>query len=511
MTFDEYNTDTNYDNDKSSLEELVKIGLNEGKTSDEIKGALSPKWQKSKKIGEFDNYITKYSAPKAEEEKPVEKVKEETISTPSTSSLSKSEQKYINDNNILAEESKKNTLEDIKKDSTMNWEENYNSQLKRADAYKNIDDHYFEGLPTFIFRRYQNNEFGDTSTPEGKKDAKLRMAYFMINGLGTALSNASNVIKGRQLEESDYEKFKNSQMANGLQNRWMKNKADTEGAIKAVEKEFGNEQDARLAAEQFTRDQKANTYWNMMDQNKKIDALRVTKKIGDMLGGMDTSELANYIAGAALTGDVNKEEVIAIGIAKLAANAPQILQNLPEGNIKDMVMDMIGGEAQNIVAGIGGAGADNNNGGKKSEFDPGIKMNDEAYQKLAAEANRLSQAYYDGEITEEQFRADYKKLEDIMKKHPIKGLTNNILSADKVIQQNNNNRLNELEGSYQELNRKAKAGEISTSDYNEQYSDLITNAKKWGANNKLLESLNKNKMTSQQILKYVDKANKKKK
>ena len=64
MTFDEYNTDENFDNDKSSLDELVKLGLEEGKSSDEIKSSLSPKWQKSKKIGEFDNYVTKYSKPK---------------------------------------------------------------------------------------------------------------------------------------------------------------------------------------------------------------------------------------------------------------------------------------------------------------------------------------------------------------------------------------------------------------------------------------------------------------
>ena len=78
MTFAEYNTDENFDKDKSSLDELVKIGLTEGKTSDEIKNSLSPKWQNSKKIGEFDNYVSKYSAPKAEE-KVKEVVKENWV------------------------------------------------------------------------------------------------------------------------------------------------------------------------------------------------------------------------------------------------------------------------------------------------------------------------------------------------------------------------------------------------------------------------------------------------
>ena len=130
-------------------------------------------------------------------------------------------------------------------------------------------------LPTFIFSRYQNGEFGDisdTSTPEGKqskKNAQLRLAHFMINGLGTALSNMSHTIrKDGVQEESDYENYQRSNLEQGMQNRWAKYKADTDGAIKAVEKEFGNEQDARLAAEQFTRDKKANLYWNMMDQDQ---------------------------------------------------------------------------------------------------------------------------------------------------------------------------------------------------------------------------------------------------
>jgi len=247
-----------------------------------------------------------------------------------------------------------------------------------------------------------------------------------------------------------------------------------------------------------------------MDQNKKIDALRVTKKIGDMLGGMDTSELANYIAGAALTGDVNKEEVIAIGIAKLAAKSPEILANLPEGSIKDTVLGMIGGNPQEVVAGFGGnllGGSSNDN-----PDNPGLTMSAEEYQKIADKANQLSQDYYDGKITEEQFKTEYGKLEDIMSKHPIaKKTIGNILSADKVIKQNNINHLNELNTSFEELNNKAKSGAISTSDYDEQYDNIIANAQKWGASAKLIDSLKKNRLNSKQILKAVEKANKKKK
>ena len=502
MTFAEYNTDTNFDNDKSSLEELVKLGISEGKTSDEIKTSLSPKWQKSKKIGEFDDYFKKYSqtAPKVEE-KPVEEKEEvkETVTDTSTPTLTGSAKKYNDKQNTLAEVAKKEMLNDIKKDSSYNLQELYDSYTKRADAYKNIDDHYMESLPTFIFRRYQNGEFGDTSTPEGKKDAKLRMAYFMINGVGTALQNASSVIKGGQMKESDYEKYKNANMTEGLTSRWNKNKADTEGAIKAVEKEFGNEQDARLAAEQFTRDQKASVKWNMMNQNQKIDALRVTKEIGDMLGGMNTSEIANFIAGAALTGDVNKEEVMAIGIAKLAANSPQILANLPEGSIKDTVMSMIGGNATTVAAGVGGSLL--GDGEKKetgttledgTKIDPGKVMSKDELTELRKTAEDLGNKLYNGEITEEQFRKDYAKLEDIMKQHGVRNaISGGIMSQDDYLKQIRSNKLIELSNSFDELQANAKT--MSKKDYLEQYEDLKANAQKWGIDDKTLKTIEQQK------------------
>ena len=110
MTFAEYNTDDNFDKNESSLEELVKLGLAEGKTSDEIKSSLSPKWQKSKKIGEFDSYINKFSAPKVEEEKPTEEKVLEKIVTetaPQTEEkktpLDKGTKDYLEKNNAIAD------------------------------------------------------------------------------------------------------------------------------------------------------------------------------------------------------------------------------------------------------------------------------------------------------------------------------------------------------------------------------------------------------------------------
>ena len=498
MTFAEYNTDEYFKNDNSSADGLIKTAFNEGKTRQEVENSLSPLWKEDKKGNvkkALDTYY-KTETPKAEETT-TEKTSVTETPEENKTTLTKSEKTYNDKQNKIAEAAKEEMLSDIKKDSERNWKDLYDSSVKRADAYKSIDDHYLESLPTFIFRRFQNGEFGDTSTKEGKKDAKLRMAYFMINGLGTALNNVSNVIKGRQLEQSDYEKYKESQMAQGLENRWAKNKADTEGAIKAVEKEYGNEQDARLAAEQFTRDRKANTKWNMMDQNQKVYALQVTKDIGDMLGGMDTSELANFIAGSALTGDMSKDELIAVGVAKLAANSPNILANLPEGNIKDMVMGMIGGDIADVTAGIGSAGS--NNGGAElsdgSKVDPGITMDDKEYSELAAKADKLSQDYFDGKITEEQFRTDYDKLVGIMKKHPVYKLKSGktIKDTNTIIKENRTNKLNSLDSLYQKLNSDLADGVISKSDYDEQYDNLIANAKQWGATSKMIKALEKNR------------------
>ena len=95
-----------------------------------------------------------------------------------------------------------------------------------------------------------------------------------------------------------------------------------------------------------------------------------------------------------------------------------------------------------------------------------------------------------------------------MKAHPIKGITSNIKSADKNIQEVNNLKLNELDDSFEELNKNAASG--SYKDYLEEYGNLISNAKKWGASEKMIKSLEKKKLTEDKYNKAIQKANKKK-
>ena len=419
MTFAEYNTDANFDNDKSSLDELVKIGVDEGKSEDEIRNTLSAKWKNSKKINELSSYYQKHSANKKAE---TPKVEEKVTETAPNSAFSGNTKEYVEKQNKIADAAEEQMLNDIRKNSAKNWQEEYDSYLKRASAYKNINDHYIENLPKTLKSAYKSGEFGEP----GSKDAKQRLAYFVMDNLSSVLKNFSNAAvanAGRSGvftdTESQWEKMQKTNLENAMENRWQKYKADTEGAIKAVEKEFGNEQDARLAAEQFTRDKKANTYWNMMDQNQKVWALEVTKEIGDLLGGMDTSELANFIAGSAYMGDVNKDELIAIGVAKLANNMPDVLANLPDGNIKDIVFSMIGGNPTDIVAGIGGAGGSKKDGSSGDDLDIGLKMDDADYDKLESKAKALSADLYNGKISKDEFVKEYDKLVAEMNKHPL--------------------------------------------------------------------------------------------
>ena len=96
-------------------------------------------------------------------------------------------------------------------------------------------------------------------------------------------------------------------------------------------------------------------------------------------------------------------------------------------------------------------------------------------------------------------------------KHGIYNKFKNIKTADKIIKENNNSKLNDLDISFDELQKQAKSGALSYDDYTDQYNNLIANAKKWGASEKVLNSLNEKKFTSKNIDNYRAKAEKKKK
>lgn len=360
MTFAEYNTDANYKNKDSNLEELVNIGKSEGMTLDSIKKALSPSWQKSKYIDSMGTYYYKPEGKKEEPKKasitttPVV-AKNTTAETKPAVNLKPGDKKYMDQVDNIAQATEDKELDRIINNSDRNWNELSNTLEKQGQAFGVIDDKMVGQLPTFMTKRYSDGEFGDPRT----SGAKLRLAHFMINNLGTALSNMGHVInKDGVQEQSDWDKYQQTNLAQGLENRWNKYKQETNAAINLAVKEGMNEQDARLAVQNLTRNTAMNTKWNMMNEKQKLFALEVTKEIGDYLGDMDLGEIANLIAGSALTGDVSKDEVVAIGIAKLAAKSPDIINNMPEGEMKNLVLSIMnmgssGGSTVNPLAGVG--------------------------------------------------------------------------------------------------------------------------------------------------------------
>ena len=465
MTFDEYNTDENFDKKESSLDELVKLGLEEGKSSDEIKSSLSPKWQKSKKIGEFDNYVTKYSKPKeepkAEEVKetvteetapkvePLEEtsdisVKEKTEAPKAkTNLLDKKSKDYMTKQDEIADTALNTTLNDIEERSGYNWEKQYETGKKAGEAFNSIDDKLVAQIPTFVTRRFMNGEFGKPETT----DAKLRLAHFLVNGLASKLKQASNIAmktagKAPMFDDttSDYEKYQQSNFAKGMENRWRKYEAETQNAIDLVTKETGNEQAARLEAEKLTNDEKMGTKFRMMSAREKADLINIKMEIGKLVGKMDLSEIADFMTGEAISGDLTKDEAIAIGVAQLVKNSPGLLKQLPEGKYKNAVIGLFGGgDVDSIISSLGGDGGDKEEGAENGGTPKtGLTMNDEEFEALRKRSNELSAKYYNGEMSKEDFITEWDKLYKEMNKHPIYKQRNNvrILSTKEILAAN---------------------------------------------------------------------------
>jgi len=218
----------------------------------------------------------------------------------SNSKLDKATQSYLDINNAI-----QNTQEDKEYDRQgEELEKRWNARLANADkmskAMKNIDDHMVEQLPTFMFKRYQNGEFGDPKS----SDAKLRLAHFMINGVGTALSNMSHVIrKDGVQEQSDAEKYQQTNLEQGLQNRWNKYKQETQSAIDLAKEGGMSEEKITDSIATISSNNRLQSAFNMMNERQKVFALQVLGEIGGKMGNMNDTEFANTLMGMAAMGD----------------------------------------------------------------------------------------------------------------------------------------------------------------------------------------------------------------
>ena len=512
MTFAEYNTDENFDNNKSSLDELVKIGLSEGKTSDEIKSSLSPKWQKSKKIGEFDNYVSKYSTPKAEETKPTEeKVVEKVVTeTAPQTTENKQKSKAANKQNEDSLTQEQIEYETQRKNKQQAWDNMLDTAERQKQAFNNIDDHMVEQLPTFMFKRYQNGEFGDPKS----SDAKLRLAHFMINGVGTALSNISHTIrKDGVQEQSDAEKYQQTNLAEGLKNRWKKYEAETQSAIDLAKQRGTADEDLNEAIAKISSNNRLQASFNRMNEEQKVFTLQVMAEIGDEMGNMSDEKFANTLIGFATSGD---------SLDYKEAAAMLVYRYIKDPEKRDAALSKLGFDGMGSSGILGGLGNALTGGNKEKEDNPettledgtnvdsGKVMTNEDYDKIKTAAEKLGNQYYNGEIDEEKFRSEYSKLEAEMKKHGIYNKFKNIQSQDAYLKQIRTNKQVELSKEIDSLNAKAKAGDIKPSEYEEQFKALKEQSAKWGASEKDLKSIEKGKIKSDTILKAAEKKSKKK-
>lgn len=549
MTFAEYNTDANFDNNKSSLEELVKLGKSEGKTLDQIKNALSKKWKGSSKIGNIQTYYdnapdrykkggyngmpTSVQAKKGIDEvnkvepeqavlplkqKEPEPMKEEikektTVEKPkkngntTTTKISDMDKRFANQQESImdyGEDTENARQEELSADR---WDKTSENMRRMGEEFGNIDDKLVAQLPTFMLRRYTNGDFGD---PKGA-DSKLRLAHFMINGLGTALSNASNVIKGKPLEESDYEKYQNTNLAKGLENRWNKYKKETDAAMEMAIQQGGNEEALKNAIANISANNRLASKFNMMNESQKAYTLNVMAKLGNEISNMNDKDFVSTLVGYVISGDtLSWQELAEILAARYGKDAIKKLgEKVSNSDVN------LGDNVEEQTAGYSGSSNSNNTDGYSvtlsdgTTINPGMTLQSGEYKEITKIADDLSTKYRNGEITEEQFRADYGKLEELMKQHPIANKFGTIRPVDDMVKDNNKLKVNDITTKYNELQNKAKNGKVSTSQYEEEYKELEEKAKAIGLTDKDIKGLIP-KLSQEKILKYASKAANKK-
>lgn len=522
MTFDEYNTDEVFEGD-STADELVKKGYDEGKTREEIETSLSPLWKEDKK-GNVKKALDKYytvATPKKEEvkeevketEKPAEPFKEED--TPKTTSITEedtgikqSDQAYMNDINAILNEEQKQELNRLSKTFVDSYNRTMENIERTGDAYKKIDDKLIDQLPTFMFRRYQNGEFGDPKST----DAKLRLAYFMINGIQSKLKVASNLAMANAGKSpmfsdttSDYEKYQQTNLGQGLENRWNKYKQETQNAIDLVKQRGIENEEALNIINKISMNNRLQNAYNMADANKKAYMIEVLSKIGDKVSNWNDTKFVNALVGAEITGEDVGSATTLIG----ARAGEKILDNFnlidENGNIDLSVLKQIK-DLPGIKDAFKEKGIDldklnldgKSEGGESNtdatledgtKVDPGKYMNSKEYKELVAAGDKLSDQYYNGEIDEKKFRSEYAKLEKIMSEHGWFSFFRNkgIKSADDLIKVNNQNNLIRLSDDLDKLNSNAK--NLTKDEYTTQYNKLKESAIKWGITDKQLNAM----------------------
>lgn len=533
-TFDSYNTDEAYKDNGTTAKGLVaayKKDNPEG-TREDFYSKLNETWKKDKDghVKEAVDEAFKVEEPKAETPAPtpVETPKvEETVTkkVEEEPEIKKADKNYMNDINAILNEEQRKELQKLSDSSVEAYNRTLDNIQRSGELFKKIDDHAVSALPTFMIKRYMDGEFGDLSTKEGKKEAKTRLAYFLLNSIQSKLKNASNaaaLAAGRAPmfadTMSDYEKYQQTNFANAMENRWNKYKQDTQAAIDMVKQRDIEQEDALNIINKISMNNRLQNAYNMADANKKAYMIEVLSKIGDKVSNWNDAKFVDTLVGAEITGEDVGNAAALIG----ARAGERVLNNFnlfdENGNLdfsalKELIkipgvkdqLDKYGIDVDKIdfnTAGVGGGEVPKSNvydsketGNKiKNPFGnlKGYKALDgntynfdtfatkEEKDNLAKISKDLSKKYYDGEIDAATYRKYLDPLVNEAKKH--RGI--NVFDADTMIKKN-------IDLKLKNLNKATNDGSVTVDSYKEQTSAILDMAKDAGYSDKEIEKLKK--------------------
>lgn len=227
-------------------------------------------------------------------------------SAASSGKLDGATQTFLDKNNAIANTQEDKEYDRQEEELGKRWEARMKNIDKMSDSMRNIDDHLIDQLPTFMWRRYQNGEFGDPKS----SDAKLRLAYFAINNVVSKLkmfANADAIARGQgQIfgnTESAYDQYQASNLAQGLENRWNKYKQETQSAMDLAKEGGMSEEKITDSIATISSNNRLQSAFNQMNERQKVFALQVLGEIGDKMGNMNDSEFANTLMGMSAMGD----------------------------------------------------------------------------------------------------------------------------------------------------------------------------------------------------------------
>jgi hypothetical protein len=213
---------------------------------------------------------------------------------------------FLDKNNAIANTQEDKEYERQKDGLFKRWDLRNANIDKMSDSMRNIDDKLIAQLPTFMFKRYQQGEFGDPKS----SDAKLRLAYFAMNNVVSKLkqfANASAAARGQgtlfQNTESAYDQYQANNLQKGMENRWRKYEAETQGAIDIAKQGGMSEEAVTDSIATISSNNRLQSAFNMMNERQKVFALNVLSEVGDKLGNMNDEQFANTLMAMAYSGD----------------------------------------------------------------------------------------------------------------------------------------------------------------------------------------------------------------